>query len=98
MLRTLCTLHITLDWYRAFPHRCGTFLGFQSFIRLIECSFPIGLKDLTYIFVIFIVQLRLIRCLRLHSESVTELRIKSWGSDFHVSTLSFRSILMSNLK
>lgn len=53
---TLYTTY-TLGWYRASPHRCGTFLGFQSFIKLIACSFPTGLKDLTYIFVIFIVQM-----------------------------------------
>lgn len=53
---TLYTAY-TLDWYRASPHRCGISLGFQSFIKLTECSFPMGLKDLTYIFVIFIAQM-----------------------------------------
>lgn len=24
----------TLDWYKAFPNRYGTFLGFQTFIKL----------------------------------------------------------------
>lgn len=54
---TLYTAY-TLGWYVASPHRCGTFLVLQkSFIKLIELSFPIGLKDLTYIFVIFVVQM-----------------------------------------
>lgn len=47
---TLYTAY-TLGWYVASPHRRGTFLVLQkSFIKLIELSFPIGLKDLTYIF------------------------------------------------
>lgn len=97
MLKILCTLHIHWIGTKLFLTDMEHFLVFRLLLNS-QCSFPIGLKDLTYIFVIFIVQPRLIKCLRLHSESVTELRIKSWGSGFHVSTLSFRSILMSNLK
>ena len=48
----------TLNGHAASPHSCGTFLVLKTnSIKLPEHSFPIDLKDLTYIFVIFVVQM-----------------------------------------
>lgn len=58
MPRTLCTLLI--HWFGMWLLLTDVehvFVLQRSFIKLIERSFPIGLKDLTYIFVIFVVQM-----------------------------------------